>query len=153
MDNKSIFEKWNKSVDLQGLKADIKTASENQGGNFVDVPADKYEVKLAKAEVRATKNGDPMATLQFKILEGEYKGQYIWMNQVITQGFQIHIMDEFLNSLDTGVQIDFEDYSQYNDLLMDISEECESQKLSYALNYGVNAKGYKTFEIEEVFEG
>lgn len=153
MDNKSIFEKWNKSVDLQGLKADIKTASENQGGNFVDVPADKYEVKLAKAEVRATKNGDPMATLQFKILEGEYKGQYIWINQVITQGFQIHIMDEFLNSLDTGVQIDFEDYSQYNDLLMDISEECESQKLSYALNYGVNAKGYKTFEIEEVFEG
>lgn len=153
MDNKSIFEKWNKSVDLQGLKADIKTASENQGGNFVDVPADKYEVKLAKAEVRATKNGDPMATLQFKILEGEYKGQYIWMNQVITQGFQIHIMDEFLNSLDTGVHIDFEDYSQYNDLLMDISEECENQKLSYALNYGVNAKGYKTFKIEEVFEG
>ena len=64
MANENIFEKWNKSIDLNGLKDDIKSASENTGGNYVEVPAnDTYEVKLTKAEVKATKNGDPMATL------------------------------------------------------------------------------------------
>ncbi len=149
----NIFDKWNKSVDLDGLRNDVKEASENTGGNYVDVPAnDTYEVKLVKAEVRPTKNGDPMATLQFKVQDGDYKGNSIFMNQVITQGFQIHIMDEFLNSLDTGVEIEFVDYAQYNDLLMDVVESCEEQKLSYALNYGVNNKGYNTYKIEQVFE-
>lgn len=151
--NKDIFEKWNKTIDLDGLKEDIKEASNNPGGNYVEVPAnDTYEVKLTKAEVKATKNGDPIATLWFKVQEGEYKGQLIFMNQVITQGFQIKIMNEFLESLDTGVEINFEDYAQYNGMLMDIAEACEEQKLSYALNYGVNRKGYNTYEIEEVFE-
>lgn len=151
--NKTIFEKWNKTIDLDGLKEDIKEASNNPCGNYVEVPAnDTYEVKLTKAEVKATKNGDPMATLWFKVQEGEYKGQLIFMNQVITQGFQIKIMNEFLESLDTGVEISFEDYAQYNGMLMDITEACEEQKLSYALNYGVNRKGYNTYEIEEVFE-
>lgn len=149
----NIFDKWNKSVDLEGLKKDVENASQNKGGSYVDVPTgDTYEVKLTKAEVRATKNGDPMATLWFKVQDGDYKGQTIFMNQVITQGFQIHIMDEFLNSLDTGVEIGFEDYAQYNDLLMDVVEACEEQKLSYALDYDVNRKGFNTYSILEVFE-
>ena len=120
----NIFEKWNKTIDTEGLRKDVKEASENKGGNYVEVPAnDTYEVKLVKAEVRPTKNGDPMATLQFKVQAGDYKGNSIFMNQVILQGFQIHIMDEFLSSLDTGVEIEFVDYTQYNDLLKDYPKE------------------------------
>lgn len=153
MANENIFEKWNKSIDLNGLKDDIKSASENTGGNYVEVPAnDTYEVKLTKAEVKATKNDDPMATLWFKVQEGEYKGQFIFMNQVITQGFQLNIMDKFLESLDTGVKIGFEDYAQYNNMLLDVAEACDQQKLSYALKYGVNNKGYNTYEITDIFE-
>lgn len=153
MAEQNIFDKWNKTIDTEGLRKDVKEASENKGGNYVEVPAnDTYEVKLAKAEVRPTKNGDPMATLQFKVQAGDYKGNSIFMNQVITQGFQIHIMDEFLSSLDTGVEIEFVDYTQYNDLLMDIVEACEEQNLAFALEYGVNNKGYNTYKIVEIFE-
>ena len=150
----NIFEKWNKTIDIEGLRKDVESASNNTGGNYVEVPAnDTYEVKLVKAEVRPAKtSGDPMATLQFKVQAGYYTGNSIFMNQVITQGFQIHIMDEFLASLDTGVEIEFVDYTQYNDLLMDVVEACEEQNLSFALEYGVNNKGYNTYKIKEIFE-
>ena len=149
----NIFEKWNNTVDLEGLRKDVEQASNNNGGNYVDVPTDDtYEVKLTKAEVKATSKGDPMVTLWFKVQDGDYKGQTIFMNQVITQGFQIHIMDEFLKTLDSGVDVCFEDYAQYNDMLMDIVEACEEQKLAYALEYGVNNKGFNTYKITEIFE-
>lgn len=150
----NIFEKWNKTIDIEGLRKDVESASQNTGGNYVEVPAnDTYEVKLVKAEVRPTKNsGDPMATLQFKVQAGDYKGNSIFMNQVITQGFQIDILDDFLKSLDTGVDVEFIDYAQYNDMLMDVVEACEEQNLSFALEYGVNNKGYNTYKIKEIFE-
>ena len=148
----NIFEKWNKEIDVKGLAEDVKQASQNTGGgNYVDVPVGTYEVKLAKAEVKATKNGDPMATLQFKVLDGEYKNQSIWMNQVITQGFQLYIMNEFLRSMDTDVEIEFIDYAQYNDMLMDVVEACDG-KLEFALDYDVNNKGFNTYKITEIFE-
>ena len=147
----NIFEKWNKEIDVKGLQEDIQKASQGKGGNYVDVPVGTYEVKLVKAEVKATKNGDPMATLWFKVLAGEYEGQPIFFNQVITQGFQIHIVDDFLKSLDTGLDIHFEDYAQYNDLLLDVVEACDG-KLEFALEYGVNNKGFNTYKITDIFE-
>ena len=60
----NIFEKWNKTIDTEGLRKDVKEASENKGENYVDVPAnDTYEVKLVKAEVRPTKNDYSIASL------------------------------------------------------------------------------------------
>ena len=147
----NIFDKWNKSVDLEGLQKDIEEASNNTGGNYVDVPVGTYEVKLVKGEVKPTKNGDPMATLWFDVLEGEYKGQKIFFNQVITQGFQIHIVDDFLKSMGSGVDVHFEDYAQYNDMIMDVVEACDG-KLEFALEYGVNNKGFNTYKITDIFE-
>ena len=147
----NIFEKWNKAVDLNGLKNDIEEASQNKGGNYVEVPVGTYEVKLVKGEVKATKNGDPMVSLWFEIIAGEYKGQKIFFNQVITQGFQIHIVDDFLKSLDSDIDVHFEDYAQYNDMIMDIVEACDG-KLEFALEYGVNNKGFNTYKITDIFE-
>ena len=147
----NIFEKWNKAVDLNGLKNDIEGASQNKGGNYVEVPVGTYEVKLVKGEVKATKNGDPMVSLWFEIIAGEYKGQKIFFNQVITQGFQIHIVDDFLKSLDSDIDVHFEDYAQYNDMIMDIVEACDG-KLEFALEYGVNNKGFNTYKITDIFE-
>lgn len=144
-----IFDKWNKAVDLTGLKKDIEEAQ--KGGNtYVDVPIGTYEVRLEKAELKASKNGDPMVSIWFKILEGDYKGQRIFMNQIITKGFQIHIVDNFLKSMETGLDIRFEDYKQYADLLLDVAEACD-KNLDFALEYGEN-KGFKTFKIVSVFD-
>ena len=147
----NIFEKWNKAVDLNGLKNDIEGASQNKGGNYVEVPVGTHEVKLVKGEVKATKNGDPMVSLWFEVLAGEYKGQKIFFNQVITQGFQIHIVDDFLKSIDSGVDVHFEDYAQYNDMIMDVVEACDGV-LEFALEYGVNNKGFNTYKITDIFE-
>ena len=149
------FSKFDKMVDVDGLKKDLADAEANGGGNYVDVPFGTYEVKVAKIELGETgeksKNpGSPMVKIQFKVLSGEYKGQSIFMNQVVTQGFQLHIVDEFLRSLDSGVEIGFESFSQYAQLLMDVAEAIDG-KLEYALEYGEN-KGFSTFKITEIFE-
>ena len=146
-----IFEKWNESTDLKGLQDDIKDAQENNK-EFEKVPHGEYEVKIDKMELKASKKGDPMVSIWFTILEGKYKKSKLFLNQVITQGFQIHIMNTFLKSMGTSVNVEFVDYKQYAEMLMDIAEECDSAKLEFAIKYEDN-KGYDKFTITEVFEG
>lgn len=145
------FSKFDKRVDLEGLKQDIMDAEENGGGDFKEVPHGKYEVAITKLKLTESKKGDPMVSVWFKVTNGEYKGSLIFMNQVITQGFQIHIADEFLRSLETTVDVQFESYSQYAEMLADIFEEIED-KVEFVLDYGENKKGYNTFEIIDSFE-
>lgn len=144
------FSKFDKQVDLEGLKSDIKEAEEN-GSDFKEVPHGSYEVKITKLELGESKKGDPMFTCWMKILSGEYKNSLIFMNQVVTRGFQIHIVDEFLRSLGTDVDVEFTSYAQYANMIMDIAEAIDEDGLEYAVEYGEN-KGYNTFEITEVFE-
>lgn len=141
------FSKFDKKVDLDGLKKDIEDSANN---DFKEVPLGNYEVAITKLELGESSKGDPMVKVWFKILEGEYKGSLIFMNQVVTKGFQIHIVDEFLRSLDTDIDIAFESYSQYADLLADVYEAIEGN-FEYGLKYGEN-KGFNTFEITDVFE-
>lgn len=143
------FSKFDKIVDLEGLKNDIHEAEEN-GGDYREVPYGDYEVVIAKLELGESKKGDPMVKVWFKIVFGEYKNCILFMNQVINQGFQIHIMDEFLRSLETDVEIAFESYSQYAEMLMDVFEAVDGN-LEFALKYG-EKKGFNTFKITEVFE-
>ena len=144
------FSKFNKAFDVNALKNDVKEAAENSG-NYREVPKGDYEVKIDKLELTESKKGDPMVSVWFTILNGEYEKSKIFMNQVITQGFQIHIMNTFLRSLDSGIEIQFDDFEQYAQLLMDVHEAIDSQGLEYALAYG-ESKGFSTFEIKEVFE-
>ena len=146
-----MFEKWNSNIDLAGLQQDIKDAQDNNK-EFEAVPHGEYEVKLDKLELKATKKGDPMVSAWFTILEGKYKNSKLFMNQVVTQGFQIHIVNEFLRSMKTDIDIDFVDYKQYADLLLDVAEFCDENNLEFAIKYEDN-KGYDKFTITEVFEG
>lgn len=141
------FSKFDKQVDLEGLKKDIEDSANN---DFKEVPHGNYEVAITKLELGESKKGDPMVKIWFKVVNGEYKGSLIFMNQVITRGFQIHIVDELLRSLETDIEISFESYSQYNDLLLDIFEAIDGN-FEYGLKYGEN-KGFDTFEITDVFE-
>ena len=160
------FTKFDKTVDIEGLEKDIKEAAEN-GGNYKEVPAGTYEVKVDKMELTMSNtdaNGNardkskpqnPMVSIWFKILNGEYKGSLIFYNKVVygtsNDGFMIHSNNEFLRSLDSGVNVEFESYSQYAQLLLDIHEAIDGT-LEYALEYGENKQGFKTYEITEVYE-
>ena len=159
MENKNIFAQWDNNADLKGIDKDVKEAEQNGGGNYKEVPHGKYEVAIEKMELKATKpesGSKPMVSIWMKIVsDGDYKGSLIFMNQVITQGFQIHIVNEFLRSLlqdcdDNAPAVEFKTYSQYAELLMDIHEVI-ADSFEYALNYGQTKKGFNTFEITEVY--
>ena len=147
-----MFEKWNNEADLKGLQKDIKDAQENNKREYEKVPHGEYEIKVDKRELKASKKGDPMVSAWFTILNGKYKKSKLFMNQVVTQGFQIHIVNNFLKSMGTDLVIEFVDYKQYAELLLDVAEFCDENNLEFAIKYEDN-KGYDKFTITEVFEG
>lgn len=150
----NIFEKFNSMVDVEGLKADVAKA-ETSNGDFVEVPHGDYEVKVVKIELGETGEksktpGMPMAKVWFDILAGEYKGQKIFMNQMLTSGFGIHKMNELLNSLETGITVQFENFQQYADLFKQIFDAVDN-KAEFQLAYGQNNKGFSTYTIVQRF--
>ena len=152
-----IFEKWNESTDLKGLQDDIKDAQENNKREYEEIPHGEYEVKVDKMELKATKTDkQPMVSIQFRIISGKYKNSCLFFNKKIggtkNDGLMIHQSNEFLRSMETDLEIEFVDYKQYADLLLDVAEECDTNKLEFAIKYEDN-KGYDKFTITEVFEG
>jgi hypothetical protein len=103
-------------------------------------------------ELKESSKGQPMLSIWFKIIAGDYKGQMIFMNQVINQGFQISIAKRFLLSLDAvdESEVTFEDYGQFNQLVLDVFEG--AGELEYLLEYGQNKNGFNTFKIMEVYD-
>jgi hypothetical protein len=151
----NIFEKFNSMIDVDGLKQDVETAA-SSSGDFVEVPKGDYEVKIKKLEIGETGEksktpGMPMAKVWFEILAGEFKGNLIFMNQMLTSGFGIHKMNEFLTSLETGIPVLFENFVQYDDLFKEIFTAVDG-KAEYQLAYGENNKGYSTYTIVQRFK-
>lgn len=152
MSKNNIWDKFDKTVDTEGLAQDVKEAAENGVGNYKEVPHGTYEVSVEKMELVESKKGDPMVTIWFKIVsDGEYKGSLIFFNQVVNQGFQIHIVNDLIRSMDVDVDTDFVSYNQYGNMLMDAFEQINGN-LEFALKYGEGKKGFSTYEITEVFE-
>lgn len=147
------FSKFNNRVDLDGLRKDAAEAANTEFDNE-EVPYGKYDVRLEKLELvecKSEKNkGQPMVSVWFRIAEGTQKNRLIFMNQLVNEGFKIHIIKEFLKTLDSGYEIDFVDYNQFGQLLMDILEA--SSDTGFVLDYFENKKGYKAYKIEEVFD-
>ena len=145
----NLFAEFDKAVDVKALAEDVKNSSDSPV--YKDVPDGDYEIKIEKLELVATKETHkPMVSGWFRVLSGEYKGQLIFMNQVVDEAFKIHLVKQFLISLDTELDIDFESYTQFGNLLMDVMEKIDG-KLEYGLKYSHNRKGYATFEITDVF--
>lgn len=144
-----LFAQFDKDFDVVGLQEDIKAAAENKT-DYEEVPDGDYEVHIQKLELKKSSSGNPMVSCWFKIVDGSRKGSIIFMNQVITQGFQIHIVNEFLRSLGTDLNIEFKSYTQYAGLLANVLDI--TKDFDYALCYEHNSKGFAEFKITDVFE-
>lgn len=149
----SIFDKWNKNIDVDGLAKDTKEVEQNGGsGEYDEVPVGTYEIQIEKMELKESSKGDPMFSAWFRILNGKHENQLLFMNQVITQGFQIGIVNKFLRSLDAVSQeIEFKDYEQYNDLILDVAEAVDG-KLEFLLEYKKSKKDFPIYTVKEVYE-
>ena len=151
----NVFAKFNEMFDLSGLKSDIESAASNTG-DFVEVPDGNYEVKVSKIELGQTgeksKNpGMPMMKVWFDILAGDFKGQKIFCNQMMTSGFGIHKCNELLDSLESGVPVVFENFEQYADAMEQVFNAIDGVG-EYELAYGHNNKGYATYTIVQRFD-
>lgn len=147
------FSKYDKMVDLEGLQADVKEAMEN-GGEFKDAPHGTYEVQIEKLELGMSKSDKPMIKIWYKILEGEYKNNKIFHNQLVDTGQKIHIAKQLLDSFSEDEKpIEFETYQQYAEDIDELKKYIDDNKLEYSLEYSKNKNGYDTYRILEVFEG
>lgn len=148
-----IFAKWDENIDTVGLAQDVAEAAQNNSGSYEDVPHGTYEVAVKQMELRASKKGDPMVTIWFKVVDGPHKNGIIFFNQVITQGFQIHIVNELLRKMVSAVsdapKIEFKSYKQYSDLILDVFELTDG--FEYGLKYTKGKNDFSNYEITEVF--
>lgn len=147
----NIWDKFDSEFDVEELQDEVKDAAKNSGGDFKEVPLGNYEVKVDKMELTESKAGDPMLTMWFKIVEGKFKNSLIFYNQIVPEGWQLRIANEMLQGLGSGLDVEFESFSQYGNLILDIGEEID-ERYEYELEYGKTKKGYTTCKIKEVFE-
>ena len=152
----NIFDKWDKEIDIVGLVDDVKETAENGSGEFKEVPHGDYEVEVQQMELKSSSKGNPMVSIWFKIVDGDFKGSLIFFNQVITQGFQVHIVNELLRKMVSECSepnqddIEFKSYKQYGNLIMDVFEAI-NEKYEFLLAYKKGKKDFSTYEIKEVF--
>lgn len=141
-----IWEKFDKEIgkDIQ------KQIEEAENSEYAEVPLGDYEVKVDNMELKISKSGNPMVSIWFRIIAGEFNNNLLFMNQVINMPFQIGIANKILRALDPNKEVEFQSYSQYANLIMDIFEEIDG-KFEYAIKYG-EKKGFSTFEILDIFE-
>ncbi|MEK4715251.1 DUF669 domain-containing protein [Sporosarcina sp. FSL K6-5500] len=153
------WDKFDKQVDLEALQGDVKDVEENGGGDFEPLPDGQYEVSVEKLELTESKKGDPMLTIWFIILTGEYEKQRLFYNKVMQPqndkafGLQVHQNNEMLRGLwdCEKDEVQFTSFKDYADLVLDIHEDIDGQ-LEYLLEKETNKDGYDNFKIVEVFE-
>lgn len=142
----NIWEKFDKEID----KDIQKQIEEAENFEFKEIPFGDYEVKVDNMELKISKSGNPMVSIWFKIVAGEFKNNLLFMNQVINVPFQIGIANKILRALAPNKTVSFESYTQYANLILDIFEEIDG-KFEYAIKYG-EKKGFSTFEVLDIFE-
>ena len=149
MEARNLFERFDMEVNVEGLKSDLSNVGTED--RYREVPVgNTYNVKVDKLQLVESRNGKPMVSCWFKIIEGPFKNSVLFMNQVVNTGYGLHMANEFLRSLESQVEIKFENFKQYHNMILDIHEAVDN--LEYSVEYG-EKKGFKTFKITEVYEG
>lgn len=146
------FKKFNEQFPADKMKEELKEAKENSGSSL---PDGEYTCKLEKMELGESSKGALMIKAMFRITKGDHKKQCIFKNCVLTgtknDGFMLHKANEFLESLDSGVDVMFEDWEQYNDLILDIAEAIQDDGLTYVIALDTDGK-YQNVEIVDILD-
>ena len=146
------FKKFNQQFPPDKMKEDMKEAKENSGSNL---PDGEYTCKLEKMELGESSKGALMIKAQFRIVKGDHAKQCIFKNCVLTgtknDGFMLHKANEFLESLDSGIDVTFEDWEQYNDLILDVADAIQDDGLQYVIELDTDGK-YQNMNIVDILD-
>lgn len=152
----NIFDKWNNQIG-SSFAEEVEEYDKGEQKERVEIPYGRYEVRIEKMELKECKSeksfGQPLLYVKFRILDGEYKNNFIHMNQVVFKPYSMHVANNFLKSLGTNFEIKFDgNFGRYNDLILDIKEFISNQGYEYLLNYDQSKSGFKEYIIEEIYE-
>ena len=137
------FSKFDSMINEAELAKQLEEAKNNAPqGESLETPAGDYVAKIEKMEVGATKNGRPMFKVQLRVIEAgenatdevkEYLSHFknkkpcLFMNRVIygtkNDANMISSVIGWLQKLEPSVDVEFKNYSQFADLVLDIFEE------------------------------
>lgn len=147
------FSKFDAQVNTEELNKQITEAKANPQQSDKEVPAGNYTVKVEKMEIAATKDGRPMFKVQCRILDGDFKKWCLFMNRVIygtkNDANMIASVIGWLEKLEPSVDVEFKNYSQFSELVLDIFEEVAD---SVELDVAYDADAFNSISIEGVFD-
>ena len=163
------FSKFDSMINEAELAKQLEDAKNNAPqGDGIETPAGNYVVKIEKMEIAATKDGRPMFKLQCRVIEGgenasdevvEYLSHFknkkpcLFMNRVIygtkNDANMIQSVIGWLEKLEPSIPVEFKNYSQFSDLVLDIFEEV-ADAVELEVNY--NPDAFNSISIEEVFD-
>lgn len=151
----SIFEEFDNNFNANGVLADAVKEQEENGGNYEEVPSGDYEVKVENIELKKAKSsGRPMVSIWYRIIADEFDGKLIFQNQVVSEKAPdvcINIANQTLKSFETDEEVKFENFKQWNDLMLSICEKAQGKEyhLSYT-NAEDSKNGFPVFKIVKV---
>ena len=147
------FSKFDATINEAELSKQLEEAKNNAPQTNKEVPAGNYTVKVEKMEVGATKDGRPMFKVQCRILEGEFKKWCVFMNRVLygtkNDATMISSVIGWLQKLEPSMTVEFKNYSQFADLVLDIFEEVAD---AVELDVAYDPEAFNSISIEEVFD-
>lgn len=145
------FKKFSEAFPADQMRKDMEEAKKNSD----KLPEGDYRVKLDSLELTENKKQNLMLKGQFRIQSGDHKNKCIFVNQVLTgtknDGFMMLKAKEFLESLDSGLDIEFTGWEQFDQLVADVASAIQEDDLSYTLNIKDDGD-YQRYKIVEVIE-
>ena len=136
------------------LLNDLANASSNNG-EFEELPLGRYEVKINSMQLTQSKNGDPMTKTIFEVVQGQYKGRYMFKNSVIYKGdrndaWRLKQELNFINSLQPNSQVNFYSFSDFEKQISNAFADINSRKLEYLVEIK-EKNNFRTYSILEVY--
>lgn len=151
----NIYEQFNEEFNVKDFAKEVAELEKNKSGVFEKVPYGKYEVSVEEMKLTKSKTkGEPMVSICFKVIDGEFENRKIYMNKVVVYPKWLHDMNEFLRSMvvkcKNAPAIKFDTWDQYGYMLLDVHEAIDGS-FEFGLNYYADSKMYDAFEITDVF--
>ena len=106
-------------------------------------------------QLTQSKNGDPMTKTIFEVVQGQYKGRYMFKNSVIYKGdrndaWRLKQELNFVNSLQPNSQVNFYSFSDFEKQISNAFANINSRKLEYLIEIK-EKNNFRTYSVIEVY--
>lgn len=134
------FTQFDKAINRDQLAKQMEDAKNNQTTTR-ELPAGNYVATIEKMELGATKDGRPMFKVMMRVTEGEYRRFCMFMNRVVygtkNDGNMINSVIGWLNNLDPTEPVEWVNYSELSEQILDVAEELSG--IEWSVQYDPDA--------------